>query len=295
MKDLVEEFLNYLSVERGLSENTILSYKRDLNKYINFLEECHIDSINKTGRNNITSFMLSQKDRGLSPNSISRNLVAIKVFYRFLLAERTIKEDITSVLDSPKLWKHLPDTLTIDEVMQLLGKAALSDWMGIRDKAILELLYATGMRVSELVGLKLNDLNLEVGFIKCIGKGSKERIVPLGKYASKSIERYLNEVRSELLKNQPVSAIFITRLGRRMSRQSVWKLIKKYSRQAGIKKKISPHILRHSFASHLLERGADLRVVQEMLGHSDISTTQIYTHIDRNRLKSIHNKYHPRP
>ena len=295
MRKLIDEFLNYLTVERGLSQNTIISYRRDLNKYINYLESKKIDSLENTDRSTVLSFVLSQKDKGLSVNSIARNLVAIKVFYRFLFRERFIKEDPTSVLDSPKLWKHLPDVLTLDEVEELLNKPNLKDWMGIRDKAALELMYATGMRVSEVAALKLADANLELGYVRCVGKGQKERIIPLGRKAIQAIKRYLDKVRPILIRPAGGSAIFLTRLGKKMSRQTLWKTIKRYARLAKINKRITPHTLRHSFATHLLERGADLRVVQEMLGHASISTTQIYTHIDRGRLKSIHHKYHPRP
>lgn len=295
MRNLIDEFLNYLTVERGLSQNTIVSYRRDLNKYINYLESKKIDSLENTDRSTVLSFVLNQKDKGLSVNSIARNLVAIKVFYRFLFRERFIKDDPTSVLDSPKLWKHLPDVLNIDEVEELLRRPNLKEWMGIRDKAALELMYATGMRVSEIVGLKLTDANLDVGYVRCVGKGQKERVIPLGRKAIQAIKRYLDKVRPTLIRPSGGSALFLTRLGKKMSRQTLWKTIKRYARLAKIKKRITPHTLRHSFATHLLERGADLRVVQEMLGHASISTTQIYTHIDKGRLKSIHHKYHPRP
>lgn len=295
MKTLVEEFLNYLSVERGLAENTIGSYHRDLNKYIKYLEKNNIGSFTKTNRNNITNFMLHLKDKGLNSNSISRALVAIKMLYRFLVNERYLKDDITSVINSPKLWRKLPEVLSKDEVERLLASPNIKTRQGIRDKAVLELMYATGMRVSEIANLKLNDLNLDMGFTKCTGKGQKERIVPLGSYALRALIRYTNKVRPRLLKQKEQSHLFLSRLGKKMSRQTFWKTIKTYTNKSRIKKEISPHTLRHSFATHLLERGADLRTVQEMLGHSDISTTQIYTHINKERLKQIHRKYHPRP
>lgn len=296
MRDLVEEFLNYLSVEKGLADNTITAYRSDLYKYVNYLEKNkkHLH-INEVGRSDIRDYMMLQKDKGLSANSVSRNLVAIKVFHRFLLRERYTKDDVTSLLDSPKLWKHLPDTLSLAEVEEILKKPNLRNWMGIRDKAALELIYATGVRVSELVNLEIGNANLEIGFIRCIGKGNKERIVPIGKQAQQALRRYIDKVRPRLLKGDSARQLFLSRLGSKLSRQSFWKMIKRYARLAGIKKDITPHTLRHSFATHLLERGADLRIVQEMLGHADISTTQIYTHIDRERLKSIHHKYHPRP
>jgi len=295
LEELIDEFINYLSVERGLSQNTQTSYKRDLNKYISYLKSKGINSMQTTTRKQITDFIMNLKDNGLSANSISRNLAAIKSFHRFLVIERYIKDDVTSVMDSPKLWKKLPEVLNLEEVERLLSKPNLRDWLGIRDKAALELMYATGMRVSELVDLKLDNVNLDVGFIKCKGKGQKERIIPVGRKAITAIERYLNKIRPKLVKKKEnVQHLFLTRLGRKMSRQTFWKIIKKYLKRAKIKKEVSPHTLRHSFATHLLERGADLRVVQELLGHANISTTQIYTHINKERLKSIHKKYHPR-
>jgi len=296
MKDIVEEFLDYLSVERGLSANTIDAYRRDLYKYCEYLEikkkRLHLE---EATRPDIQDYMMAQKERGLSPNSISRNLVAIKVFHRFMLREKYIKGDVTSVLDSPKLWKHLPEALSVSEVEQVLKKPNIRNWLGIRDRAALELMYATGLRVSELANLGTDNVNLDIGFIRCIGKGNKERIVPIGKQAQDALRRYIEKTRTKLAKGRSVDSLFLSRLGKKISRQSLWKMIKRYARLAGIKKDITPHTLRHSFATHLLERGADLRVVQEMLGHADISTTQIYTHINKERLKSIHHKFHPRP
>jgi integrase/recombinase XerD len=296
MKDIIEEFLNYLVVERGLSDNTIFAYRKDLYKYANFLESkkkrLHL---NEVERNDIRDYLVFQKENALSPNSISRSLVAIKVLHRFLLREKYIKEDMASVLDSPKLWKHLPETLSLAEIEDIIQKPDTRNWLGLRDRAVLELMYATGLRVSEFVNLTVDNVNLEVGFLRCIGKGSKERIVPIGKKARDAIEKYLSKTRVRLKKPQSPNALFLSRLGKKISRQSFWKMIKKYANLAGIKKDITPHTLRHSFATHLLEHGADLRVVQEMLGHADIATTQIYTHINKDRLKSIHHKFHPRP
>lgn len=295
MKELVELFLNYLSVERGLSQNTILAYQSDLTKFISYLNIQDINSINKTIRENITSYMWTQKEKGLSANSLSRGLAAIKVFYRFLLREKIISSDPTDLIESPKLWKRLPDALSLEEIESLLNAPNIKDKQGLRDKALLEVMYATGMRVSEVANLKIQDLNSDIGFVRCIGKGQKERIIPLGRRAIHFTESYIRQVRPKLLKNKNSQALFLSRLGERLSRQSIWKIIKIYAKKARIKKDIHPHILRHSFATHLLERGADLRAVQEMLGHSDISTTQIYTHIHKDRLKEIHKKYHPRP
>lgn len=292
----MESFLNYLSVERSLSNNTIAAYRRDLAKYVSCLRNSGINSLSQSTRKDISDFMFRLKDNGLNASSIARNLAAIKVFYRFLVRERILKADPSGLLDSPRLWKRIPDALSFQEVEDLLKGPSLRQTQGIRDRAILEVMYATGMRVSEAVNLKVTDVNLDAGFARCIGKGSKERIVPLGKQAIKALRRYLEEARPKLLKkSQAETILFLSRLGKRVSRQSFWKIIKAYARKARIKKNIRPHTLRHSFATHLLEGGADLRSVQEMLGHADISTTQIYTHIDKNRLKLIHKTYHPRP
>ena len=295
VRDMIEDFLNYLLVERGLSENTISAYRSDLYKYSDFTQKKKRLHPNEIRRDDIRDYMMTQKERGLSANSISRSLVAIKVFHRFLLREKYIKEDVASVLDSPKLWKHLPEALSVSEVEEIIKKPNIRNWLGIRDKAALELMYATGLRVSEIVNLIVNNVNLDIGFVKCVGKGSKERIVPIGRQSQGALTRYIQKVRPKLIKGTPSNVLFLSRLGKKISRQSFWKMIKKYVLLAGIKKDIAPHTLRHSFATHLLEGGADLRVVQEMLGHADISTTQIYTHVNKERLKSIHHQFHPRP
>ncbi len=295
MKELITTFLDYLSVERGLSSNTIVSYRKDLEFYIDFLTSCHRDSLSKITKNDITNFMLAQKDKGISTNSVVRRLAAIRMFHRFLAREKILKNDPSDLIDSPKLWKKIPDTLSLNEVNALLSQPDVRNRQGSRDKAILETLYATGMRVSEAVNLKVDSVNLDIGFLRCIGKGNKERIIPLGTKAISSIKRYLKISRPLLSKKRESEFLFLNRFGKKISRQSLWKLIKKYAHQARIKKSIGPHILRHSFATHLLERGADLRSVQEMLGHANISTTQIYTHINKERLKTIHRMFHPRP
>lgn len=295
MKELIDSFLDYLSVERGLSKNTIIAYRQDLNIYLDFLMGRGIDALSRAVKNDIIEFMLFEKDKMISPTSISRRLAAIRMFHRFLTRERVLKSDPTVLIDSPKLWKKVPDTLSLNEVEALISQPDVRTRQGIRDKAILETLYATGMRVSESTDLKANNVNLDIGFLRCVGKGNKERVIPLGKCAIKSINRYLESSRQDFLKNKTSEYLFVSRCGAKLSRQSVWKLIKRYAKEAKIKKPIKVHSLRHSFATHLLERGADLRSVQEMLGHSNISTTQIYTHIDRNRLKTIHKMFHPRP
>ncbi|MFA5093050.1 MAG: site-specific tyrosine recombinase XerD [Candidatus Omnitrophota bacterium] len=295
MKELIDSFLDYLSVERALAKNTILAYRQDLNIYLDFMTKRGINALSKVSRNDIVEFMHSEKDKGVSPTSISRRLAAIRMFHRFLSRERVLKNDPTTLIESPRLWKKIPDTLSLNEVEALISQPDPRDHQGARDKAILETLYATGMRVSEICGLKTNNVNLDIGFLRCIGKGNKERIIPLGKKAIHSINRYLEFARQYFLKKKTGENLFISRSGAKLSRQSIWKLIKRYAKEAKIKKPIKVHTLRHSFATHLLERGADLRSVQEMLGHSNISTTQIYTHIDKERLKSIHKMFHPRP
>lgn len=295
MKELIDSFLDYLSVERALAKNTIVAYRADLHLYLDFIGQRGITVFAKVSKNDIVEFMLSQKAAGISPTSISRRLAAIRMFHRFLARERVLKSDPTTLIDSPKLWKKVPDTLSLNEVEALISQPEVRNPQGARDKAILETLYATGMRVSELSNLKINNVNLDIGFLRCIGKGNKERVIPLGKKAIQSINRYLEFSRPYFLKQKTSEFLFIGRGGDKLSRQSVWKLIKRYAREAKIKKSIKVHTLRHSFATHLLERGADLRSVQEMLGHSNISTTQIYTHIDKERLKTIHRMFHPRP
>ncbi len=289
-----EEFINYLAVERGLSNNTLTAYRRDLAQYFLFMKEKKNKDARAIERKDITDFMQDQKGRGLLTTSICRSLSAIKMFHRFLVREGLVRTDPTNLIDMPKLWKRIPDVLSVPEIAAVLGAAKGGHWQAVRDRAMLELFYATGMRVSELINLKLESINLEVGYVRCIGKGRKERIIPVGKRAREALEKYCAAARKKLNKGNVSSALFLSRLGKKMSRQSAWKIIKRYARKANIKKEIKPHTLRHSFATHLLEHGADLRSVQEMLGHSDISTTQIYTHVDKERLKTIHKQFHPR-
>lgn len=296
MEDLLKDFLEYLLVERSLSKNTIMAYQSDLKRYIEYLKSQDIFSPANSNKITIQSFLLYLKKRDLSAVSISRSLVAIKVFYKYLLQRGVLKENPAGYLGSPKLWKVLPETLSVKEVETLLKGAGHNDCMGLRDKACLELLYATGMRVSEVACLKVEDVNFDIGFVRCKGKGSKERIIPFGSKARDSLLIYLKEARPELqIGYSDEGALFLSRLGKGMSRQSIWKLIQRNARKSGISKRITPHTLRHSFATHMLEGGAELRVIQEMLGHSDISTTQVYTHLTKGRLKEIHRKYHPRP
>jgi integrase/recombinase XerD len=294
MDKLIERFIHYLAVERGLAMNTLESYQRDLIGYVKFLQKNGISDLNQTRRANIISYLAELQRNGRATSTISRNLASMRAFYGFMLRDGLIDGDPTTNLESPKIEKRLPKVLTVDEVESLLEGPDGGAVAGIRDKAMLELLYATGMRVSELVALNISDVNLNMGFLKCYGKGSKERIIPLGTMALKTVSEYVMRSRSKLLRDQSEESLFLNHHGQRLSRQGFWKIIKKYALAARIEKEITPHTLRHSFATHLLENGADLRSVQEMLGHADISTTQIYTHLTKSRLKEVYAKTHPR-
>jgi integrase/recombinase XerD len=293
MQVYLETFIDYLRVEKGLAVNSIYSYNKDLEKYANHLRDKGIDDPKKITRKNITDFLFILRKR-VCVNSIARILSTVKNFHKFLLREKITPSDPANLIEAPKLEKKIPNFLSLDEVTRVLKVPNLKKPQGIRERAILELMYATGLRVSELVKLKISDINLDVGFIKCKGKGSKERIVPVGKISQNFLQKYLDEARPKLLSKKESIYIFLAQGARPISRQSVWKMIKKMVGRAGVKKKVSPHTIRHSFATHLLEGGADLRSVQEMLGHTSITTTQIYTHINQRRLKSIHSKFHPR-
>lgn len=294
MKKLINEFINYLSVERGLALNTLESYGRDLRQYSQYLEKDDEAALDQATRSTIVDYLLHLQKQGKATATIARRLAALKAFYQFLVREKYLEKDPTANLESPKLEKRLPKVLTIKEVEMLLAQPDASTPAGLRDRAMLELLYATGIRVSELVSLDDIDVHLEGGYIRCTGKGSKERIVPLGSVAIKSVRDYLEKGRPRLIRDREERALYVNHHGRRLTRQGFWKIVKKYAEDARIEKEITPHTLRHSFATHLLENGADLRSVQEMLGHADISTTQIYTHITKGRLKEIYAKTHPR-
>ncbi|GAW91683.1 site-specific tyrosine recombinase XerD [Calderihabitans maritimus] len=294
MQSLVEEFLHYLAVERGLSENTLASYHNDLQQYVYYLEEAGVRSYQETTRGLLLNYLYHLQKNGMSTATVSRRLAALRSFYRFLLEEGFIGEDPTAELETPKRPRKLPQVLSPGEVSLLLRQPDCSQPVGLRDKAMLELLYATGLRVSELVFLDINQVNLDLGFVRCMGKGSKERIVPVGEAAVYYVGEYLRRGRRELVNNPEEKSLFVNCHGRRLTRQGFWKILKKYARQAGIKKEITPHTLRHSFATHLLENGADLRSVQEMLGHADITTTQIYTQLTKGKLREVYDKTHPR-
>jgi integrase/recombinase XerD len=290
---LADQFINHLRVERGLADNTIQSYSRDLARFFQFLERRKRSPLHATQADIIA--YLRTLEGVISIRSSARNLSALKMFFRFLVSDGKIKSSPARLLGAPKLPQRLPAVLSRHEVDLLLSQPDLSNHRGQRDKAMLETLYATGLRVSELVGLKTSGINLEAGYVRMVGKGSKERMVPMGEKALEAIKAYLSEGRPGLLKRMRSPHLFLNPRGMPLTRQGFWKIIKRYGRKAGLRKEITPHSLRHSFASHLLEGGADLRSVQIMLGHADISTTQIYTHITRERLKRIHERYHPRP
>jgi len=288
---LLKGFLDYLRTECGLAENTLEAYRRDVARFIGFLGESDPAAARTE---DVEDFLSAEKRRGLEVTSIARALVAVRMFYRFLAAEGIAAEAVTATLESPKVWKRLPDFLTAAEVDKLLSAPKGDEPLAIRDRAMLETFYAAGARVAEVARVRLQDLKLDLGLVLLFGKGSKERVVPLGRSALAAIERYLSDARPDLAKPDSPDALFLGIRGAPLSRVHIWRLVKKYAALAGIRKNVHPHTLRHSFATHLLEGGADLRTVQEMLGHASISTTQIYTHVDRNRLKSVHHKYHPR-
>ncbi len=291
-----EDFLHYLVVERGLAQNTIESYNRDLTSYIKFLQKnLQITDINKVTRADIMKFLSFLKNSGKSSRTIARHIASIRSFHHFLIRDRITDHDPTELIETPQTEMKLPKVLSTGEVETLLNAPDLSTVLGIRDKAMLELMYATGMRVSELIRLNLNDIHLQLGFVRCFGKGNKERIIPVGKHATEALENYLMKARPQLLKQRKnTEALFLNHHGKRLSRQGFWKIVKQLAQKAGIHKELTPHTLRHSFATHLLENGADLRSVQEMLGHADISTTQIYTHVTKTRLKDVYKRFHPR-
>ena len=276
---LVDQYLNYLLIEKGLSQNTIESYSSDLIIYLNFLKKKRIQTITDADSTAILKHLISLRNTGLAARSRARHLVTLRGFYKFLIEEKVIENDPTRIVDLPKSGLKLPDVLSFEEVKSVLNAPDINKPTGARDTAMIELLYAAGLRVSELVNLKVQDVNLKACFVKVFGKGSKERVVPIGRYAKGSIDYYIKTFRQKLLKNIASPYLFVARAGKPMTRQGFWKLLRKYGQKAGIIRKIKPHSLRHSFASHLLERGADLRSIQIMLGHVDLSTTQIYTHV----------------
>ncbi len=293
MEVQVENFINFLERDKRLSLNTLQSYKRDIEQYTTYLKEINATNIAATNKTTVIAYLLHLQKKGRATSTISRNLASIRSFYQFLHKNKIMELDPTAELESPKVEKKLPQILSTQEVELLLDQPKCLDLKGIRDKAMLELLYATGIRVSELISLNLNDINLELGFIKC-NKGTRERSIPIGSISVAAVHEYLVKSRNFLIQDSNEEALFVNVNGKRLTRQGFWKIIKHYKNQANINKDITPHTLRHSFAAHLLENGADLRSIQEMLGHSDISSTQIYAQIAKNKIKEIYKKTHPR-
>ena len=289
LSSLIEEFLRYLLIDKGYSNNTIESYKRDLEKFLIFNNDKDISSIKNS---DLKEYIKYLNEENLNEKSIARNISSIKSFYKFLVIQKYITNNPSDSIFQPKLKKSLPNILTEEEVLKLLD-IKLTDNFSYRNKAMLELMYASGLRVSELVNLKLQDIDLNQDIIRTFGKGSKERVIPIGDYAKEYLEKYIYEYRGSMLKKEASEYLFLNNHGKKMTRQGFFKIIKKIAQEKGINKDLSPHTLRHSFASHLLKYGADLRTIQELLGHSDISTTQIYTHITNEELKKNYKYYHP--
>jgi integrase/recombinase XerD len=291
---LADRFMNYLVVEKGLSNNTVAAYSADLSLFLDFLKTKGVGNIADSDTVLILKHLIALRDSGLGSRSRARHLVTLRGFYRFLVQEKVLEANPAQLVDLPKTGRKLPHVLNLEEVIRLLDSPDASKPLGLRDAAMLELLYAAGLRVSELVTVGITDVDLEACFVRVLGKGSKERVVPIGQEAKKKLDDYLSSARPALLRGKLSSFLFVTRPGRPMTRQGFWKLFKRYARKAQISPNITPHTIRHSFASHLLERGADLRTVQVMLGHVDIATTQIYTHVAQEKLKAVHTRYHPR-
>ncbi len=293
MESEIRTYLNYLRVEKGLSQNTIRAYRRDIDKFAIFVQERKLQA-SGVSRGDVVDFLGTLYRKGLDSRSVARHLVTIRGFFRFLLMEELIPQDPAGDIESPKFRQSLPDFLSLEEVERLLRQPDVSGVIGLRDKTMIELMYSTGLRVSELCSLRVADVQMETGCLRCIGKGNKERIVPVGRQALSGVQEYLRKSRPELLGDHTSPNLFLNSAGGKFAREAFWKTLGIYGRKAGLRKSLSPHMLRHSFATHLLDRGADLRSVQMMLGHSDISTTQIYTHVVEERLKQVYKAHHPR-
>lgn len=293
MEQYIQGFIEYLHNVKKMSDNTEMSYRRDLAKVVAYLNEQGIKDINKVTATNLTSYVMYLEKNNFSAATISRNIASLKAFYHYLMKENIVSEDVAEDLHAPKIEKKIPEILSMEEVVRLLEQPTGDSSKEVRDKAMLELLYATGIRVTELITLKVEDINLNMGYITC-KDANKERVIPFGNEAKKALNRYLGGVREAMLADPSSEFLFANCSGQPMSRQGFWKLIKYYAKKAGITSDITPHTLRHSFAAHLVENGADLRSVQEMLGHSDISTTQIYAHMNHSHIKEVYAKAHPR-
>lgn len=299
MENQFQLYLQYLQVEKGLAAHSIESYKRDIRRFINYLYAQEVADLDKVVASTVLDYLMHLTEEGLGARSQARALVSIRGLFKFLVAEDMVMRNPCATIEMPRQGRKLPDYLTLEEVESILAQPLANSGDSprpnkVRDAAMLETLYATGVRVSELCNLRMSDLNLDVGYVVVFGKGSKERVVPLGHMAVERIRTYLRDARDEILKGAHSDVIFVTNRGGPLTRQAFWKNIRNYARACGIKRPISPHKIRHSFATHLLERGADLRAVQSLLGHADISTTQIYTHINRSRLKEVYDRCHPR-
>jgi integrase/recombinase XerD len=294
MDEQLKDFMDYLIVEKGSAKNTIMAYERDLKSYLHYLINVEsVHSLNDVQRVHIVHFLRFLKEQGKSSKTLARHIASVRAFHQFLLRAKAANQDPSVQIETPRLERSLPNVLSLQEVEILLNTPNTQDHFGIRDKAMLELLYATGIRVSELIGLEIDNIQLTMGFVRC--NGNKERIIPIGRAAADAIKHYLEDGRPRFTSaKQQDHALFLNHQGKQLTRQGFWKILKKLAREAGIDKELTPHTLRHSFATHLLENGADLRAVQEMLGHADISTTQIYTHVSKTKLKDVYSKFHPR-
>lgn len=293
MEGIIHGFLSYLRVEKGVSMNTHDAYRRDVEKFQEFAARLHLQ-IEDAKRETIVDFLRSLYDRKLDSRSVARHLVTLRQFFRFALIEGYVKEDPTETVESPRFRMGLPMFLSVEEVDRLLAAPDAGTIIGLRDKAMIEVMYSAGLRVSELCGLRISDMHFDAGYLRCLGKGNKERLVPIGRKALEIVQRYLRDSRPKLLRGKSTELLFLNRHGGGCSRHGFWKTVSDCGKKAGLRKKLKPHMLRHSFATHLLDRGADLRAVQMMLGHTDIATTQIYTHVVEERLKQVYRAHHPR-
>ncbi len=294
MRGEVDQFLDHLVFTRGLATNTRAAYADDLSRFVLFLEGRGVAGAAAVRREEITDFLTSERKRGVAGTTLARRLVTLKVFFGWLQAEGLLLDNVAAVVAAPRLWQRLPHTLGTEEVARLIGAAEGSAPLERRNRAILELLYAAGLRVSELITLRLEDLQLEAGYLRCFGKGGRQRVVPVGAAAIAAVELYLLEARPKLLRGRQSDTLLISQRGRALTRQRVWQLVEEYALAAAIRGHVHPHMLRHCFATHLLARGAELRAIQEMLGHVDIATTQLYTHVDSEKLLAMHRNFHPR-